>query len=320
MVRRRPPLFQHLQAPVAVHCRMGEHGIEGVGIKIIGTGTGNEDAAFVQNPHCPQVYLFIAAVCLLDLLRALGKGRRIQDDHVKLLARRFILLEQVKDVGAFCGHDGPGSIFTDVAVDELDGFFRNIDRNDGLRPRLKGIQAKGSRMGERIQHLLAVAEIPYRHAVELLVKEVAGLLPPCNVNAQAEGVFFDRNDVPAALVDPAALFFQPFLCPDCGVAALVDRLGPTGLDEGIDKFLPEQLAGKCEELHDETAALSGHVALNDEAGNTVSFTENKPDALPVRKREPPHIHGIPHGLRPVALRVRHNLVGMIPADEPDRNL
>lgn len=66
----------------------------------MGTGTGSQIAAVPHQLHTPEVDVPVAPGGILHRSPALGKGRRVEDHHIKLFALAFQLGQQVEYIGA----------------------------------------------------------------------------------------------------------------------------------------------------------------------------------------------------------------------------
>src|SRR5215469_16092995 len=79
-------------------CR-GQHGKKiGLG-DVVGARAGGEDPARAKHLQGPQVELFVAANSGWNRGTVLGKGGRVENHGVVLLAARSLILQQIKGIG-----------------------------------------------------------------------------------------------------------------------------------------------------------------------------------------------------------------------------
>ena len=63
------------------------------------TGTGNQKTAVFHKLHAPQVDFTIPLNRILNGISGLGKGRRIQDNHIKFFSLSLQPGKKLKDIG-----------------------------------------------------------------------------------------------------------------------------------------------------------------------------------------------------------------------------
>ncbi len=92
----------------------------------VGTGTGGQITAVPHQLHAPQVDVPVTSDCIFDGIPALGKGRRVQDHHIKLPPWRSSSGQQVENIGALELHPVREAVKRGVFPGLIDGQLGGI--------------------------------------------------------------------------------------------------------------------------------------------------------------------------------------------------
>ena len=123
MIRPGSPLLENLHGAVGVHRRVLYHVIEMGRVKKMRARAGDEKAAAREKFHRAQIYFLVAAVRLVDHLRALGERRRVQDDHVEFAAVFLVCLQEIKHVRGNRLHRLSSPVERDIRFNRRDSLF-----------------------------------------------------------------------------------------------------------------------------------------------------------------------------------------------------
>ncbi len=84
--------LEQAEGAVRVEGRRSQH-LEEVGLAdMVGTGTGDEDAAGSQHLESPEIEFLVAAEGGVEIALALGEGGRVENDGVVVAIRRGVVL------------------------------------------------------------------------------------------------------------------------------------------------------------------------------------------------------------------------------------
>src|SRR5271163_187215 len=70
---------------------------------MVRAGTRDQGAARSEDLHGPKIYFLVAAMSGGNAVAVLGKGRRIENDHVEAALFVVVLLEQIEGISLFEG-------------------------------------------------------------------------------------------------------------------------------------------------------------------------------------------------------------------------
>ena len=107
---------------------------------------------------------------------------------------RLELRQEVKNVGGEEIHLVRKAVALHIRARHFDRALGYVHRRHVLRAALCGVERKGARVREAIEHALAARKARHGKAVELLVEEKARLLPVFDVHAVENAVFADLGD------------------------------------------------------------------------------------------------------------------------------
>ena len=103
------------------------------------------------------------------------------------------LCEQIKHISAEVLHTILQTIKLRIVPRGRERVLRHIHRDDGCRARRCAVEAKGTGVGEAVEHALARRELRRRAAVILLVEKETGFLPVDIIHIIQDPVFPDRH-------------------------------------------------------------------------------------------------------------------------------
>ena len=120
-----------------------------------GAGECEQQTIAFEQTHRVKIDVLVAAGGAIDLHPFLGEGGRIADDETESLARRGQLPHVAERIGDGEAGDARGSIQLMIAPCLIDGHSRSVDVFHERRAAGDGVDAKRSRVGEKVQHALA---------------------------------------------------------------------------------------------------------------------------------------------------------------------
>ena len=153
MVARLRELVQDAHAASALgRCR--EDGVAEVHlVDHLRAGEGEEDAARLDFLEGLGVELGVAAQGIAQGILVLGKGRRVEDNEVVLVAHTVEVLESIFGIGLVTGI--AGEVELDVLVSEVDGFGRAVDRMHQTGTTAHGVEREAAGIAEHVEHAAA---------------------------------------------------------------------------------------------------------------------------------------------------------------------
>ena len=229
MVRRLLPRLDLAQLHPRVRGGGAQHALEILRAHEVAAGGRREIAPARKQLHRAVVDLAVAALGSFHGLSGFGEGRRVENDEViGLAALRLQRREQVEDVRAEKVHALLQAVARGVFPRHPDRALGYVRRRHVRGGALHGVERKGTRVREAVQHALAPREPRDCLAVVFLVEEEAGLLPVLHVHGVENAVLADlRHGRERVLLSPPALaLFKALKGADGGVVALVDPLDP----------------------------------------------------------------------------------------------
>ena len=244
-------------------------------------GSGKIPAAR-QEAHRAEVNFLVSLFGVVRRAARLGEGRRVEDDEViGLFVRGLELREQVEDVGGEKVHFVRKAVARCVCARHFDRALGYVHRRHVLRPAFGGVERKGARVREAIEHALAARKARHGEAVELLVEEKARLLPVFDVHAVENAVFADLGDGACGRFlprkgKPALVLRQALLFAKNNIVALekaVDLLAVLlqNLDDEREEHVLDLLHAERERLRDKQVFK----AVDREAGERVRLAEDE---------------------------------------------
>ncbi len=207
----------------------------------MGAGAGRKEAAVLYKEQSLTVDLPVAPEGRLHGIPGLGKGRGIEDDNVVLLSGFALLWQVVEDIGDEVVDPVLEAVELCVLFCLFDRKVGGIDGDHVFCSCHCGVEAKGSGVGEQIEHLVRMgAHGTDGLTVQLLVEEEAGLLAVLYVHDVLHAVLGDRNEGVELLGEKSFRALEAFLFPDLRIAPLIDAADP-------DAVLMENLHKGCKD-------------------------------------------------------------------------
>ena len=211
-----------------------------------------------------------------------------------------------------------GIVKLNVMLDKLYRILRDVNADNFPCTALYRVKSERACMCECIKDTLSVAVFLYLLPVEFLVKEIACLLSPCNVNLELDFIFCYFNDIISTTVNPSRPLFKPLFFTYGGITTLINAVWFYNVFKGIDYFITENLASKGKELHYKIYGTGCNIFFHNKTRNKIGLTVNKAAAVIGRKIQCTYVHGMGYNLFPIRGPVLHDFVGMLASDEPYR--
>ena len=246
---------------------VGEEIEEGVGIHILTTGVGGEEAAGGEEAEGAEVEFLVAAEGAGEGVAAGGERGRVEDDEV--VGGTGILAggEPVEEVGGFELAKVGDVIALGVFLGLGDGGGGVVHAEDGGGAGAGGVEAEGALVAATVEHAAALREGGDAAVLGALVKVKAGFLRAEEVHEEFEAI----NGQPAGGVGlagkRAGFEREALVAAGGGVVAEDDFLGLEKLLEGGGDVGQVAFDAGGEGLEDEGAV----VLVNDEAGEVVGI-------------------------------------------------
>ena len=174
MVARLGELVKDAHAASAL-CSGGKHGVtEVLLVHHLRTGEGKEDAARTYLFEGLGIELGVTAKGIAQGIAVLGKGRRVEDNQVVLVAHAVEELEGIFRKSLVTGIAGEVERY--ILVGQVDGFGRAVYRVNEVGPSPHGIERETAGVAEHVEHVTALGIAFQQGTVLTLVDEETGLL------------------------------------------------------------------------------------------------------------------------------------------------
>ena len=195
MIHRRMPFFHNPDRNTRTVGSLFQHCPE---LRIrheMTAGSRRKIASSWQQAHRGRIDLQVPVPCGGEGPAALGKCRRIKDDHVVGFRCFPQVFQQFKNIRTDKIHPTNQAVFLRIPLCLFQRKFRNIRSGHMFCAGFCGIHRKASRMCAAIQNRPSLRNRPDGPAVILLVEKESGLLSVFHVHFIADFIFRDfRQD------------------------------------------------------------------------------------------------------------------------------
>lgn len=258
-------LFQS-HAPTTVSRRLPEHPQEVGAAEMEGTAGRHDGPSRGDQLHGAAIDLLVAAESGGEMGLRLGKGRWIDDHHVKLPSRsapRRELIEGIPqdklDVG--------DAVQSGMLCPAFQGLGTHIERHD-LACALGEVEGEGAVIAEAVEGRSPVRYQRTReHSVVALVEEGAGLLAGVRCGVPADSPLPDLHDLGDYPRDDLDLFGKTFQSTGCDIVPKEDPARAIDLPECGEDLLASRFQRRRENLNHQGVV----VAVDDQRGKGIPF-------------------------------------------------
>ena len=190
-------------------------------------GAGNEEAALGQALHGAQVDLLVATGRSIQRAATFREGRRIEHDHIPLVAALAGISQEVEHVG---GDEAAALIQTiglGIAAGQRHGILADIKPQHVLGAIHGGVQREAAGVRETIQARDGRVIFP-------LIQEMAGLLPMRDVHTQGQ-IILDNGELRIkGIAQESRALLQALLISHGHVVALIQLRQACHFAQGLD--------------------------------------------------------------------------------------
>lgn len=144
-------------------------------LNVVRAGSREENPPLVQYPEGACMEFLVSLFGGLNILPALRKGRRIEDNNIEHSSLVGESLQGIEHISLLEPDVGKG-VQCRVLFRSTNGFRRNVNAENGPRAAVRGMERKSPVVAKAIQHLRIPAEPPEKMAVLPLIEKEPCLL------------------------------------------------------------------------------------------------------------------------------------------------
>ena len=209
--------------------------------------------------------------CIAQGVAVFGKGGRVEDDKVVLVAHALQIFESIFGKGLVAGV--AGKVQFDVLVGQVDGLGRTVYRVNQCRASAHGIDRETSGIAEHIEHVASAGITLQQRTVFTLVYKETGLLSLQPVDVEVQTIF-------GSYVVGASTFQETVL----GIEVGLERQGIFRLVVNVVNLVTHHLGqrfgyGHALQVHTGRVGLhhgGAGIDVDDQSGQVVAFTMYQP--------------------------------------------